>query len=430
MEQSNTFYDGRRNADEEIIEHGLPTVPRPFKIKRYDIKLGTDPEVFFTRDGVVYPAWEFLKSKHEAEYQDACGYMQSNWNVRPHWDGFQAEIEFEVGFACIGQLTHAVRGGLKILNKMAKQVAPDAVISNQSVVTVPEELMASASDEHVSFGCAPSFNIYDSPGKRIMDVRQVINRSSGGHIHQEISGTRTGGRVATDNPYIVSEVETLLPKLIKAQDAILGVWAVGAAANFDKASRRECYGRAGEFRPGPREETKFRFEYRTLSNFWLIHPVLMAMVFELSRVATRMVLAGYEKLWVAGEEEVQQAINTCDVKKAREILYRNYNIFMLMMRFCGRETQHNFSNNKNALKLIYDTGMKGLEYVVPRPEAMAHHWGLDVPDWEWPYVAHGYEKPYGGIESMATVLTRMESASKNEDSGKFDESLWRGFREL
>jgi hypothetical protein len=202
-----------------------------------------------------------------------------------------------------------------------------------------------ADDEHVTFGCMPSLNVYGHKGLTAHG-REVPFRSAGGHIHFGI-GPRTKKTTAN---------------IVKALDSILGVACVSLFAGYDNPSRRLMYGLAGEYRLPPHG-----LEYRVLSNAWMIHPLITNIVFDLSRKALKIGELGLLYRWVATEQETTECINKCDVALAREILQRNEKFFTEILSAKGVEDS----------KRMYNIFMQGLDSVVARPQDIASNWNLN-----------------------------------------------------
>lgn len=297
---------------------------------------GTDPEIFAMANGAVFPAYKWLPPK-----------SASNGLF---WDGVQAEFTVAPD-RCISwivdRIYYKLRAAKKVLDSLPQ---PNARLSVASVVDYPEEERLNAAKEHVQLGCKPSLNVYRMGGELVTNGRDLPVRFAGGHVHVELP------------------IATPLEPCVKALDAILGVWSVGAAASFDNPIRRRYYGLPGEYRP-----TSYGLEYRSLSNFWLMHPALTHIMFEIARATISLVLAHQEHNWVAAEDEVIRAIITSDARAAREILNRNKDVFTSLLSDAVCETGAN-----EALR----AGMHGLESVVPAPTEIERNWLL-TGDYTW-----------------------------------------------
>jgi hypothetical protein len=334
----------------------------------HSFMVGSDPEIF-VEDGKnnLLPAFEFLGSKTTTEVrtpEEQC---------KVYWDGFQAE--FETGARnCLAYHTDSVQRGLRTLINAARKKCPTAKLSGKTVMQISEEMLQSAAPEHVEFGCMPSFNVYGMEGVKLPG-REVNIRSAGGHIHFGI-GKKTPEQIS---------------KIVKALDAILGVACVSLFAKYDDPNRRVMYGLAGEYRLPPHG-----LEYRTLSNAWTFHPMIMNLVFDVARKVLVLGERGYlGQVWKGSEKETIETINTCDVAKAREILQRNKDTFIQIIRAA-------YPYNK-AHEEVFNIFMNGMESAVADPTEIEKNWNLDTT-----WVTHGH----GGGKNWETAIQQIKLGKK------------------
>jgi hypothetical protein len=311
------------------------------------MKMGSDPEIFVEdkNSGEVIPAFNFLGSK--ASGKDLT-YNGSYGGKKMYWDGFQAEFE-TTPLDCLAYQVDSVFCGLKGVYDKAKAHNPNARLSADTVKFIPTEALMSAAEEHVTFGCMPSKNAYGMEGKKL-PARECPVRSAGGHIHFGFVGKKTEEQIIEN---------------VKALDAILGVACVSLFAKYDNPARREFYGLAGEYRTPPHG-----LEYRVLSNAWLFHPLIMNIVFDLSRKVVVLSDKGMLRFWKGTEAETIECINTCNVEKAREILKRNEDLFIKLLRAC-------YACDEIAAKTTMAIFMNGMESVVKDPTDLVTNWNLD-----------------------------------------------------
>lgn len=303
---------------------------------------GSDPEVFVTADNNLLPAWEFLPSKRSGKVA--------------FWDGFQAE--FNTGaYGCIAWVVDSVQAGLRTVLNAARAKQPTAKLTIQNVFQIPVATLRSAADEHVLLGCDPSINAYYMSGKFPGNGRALRYRFAGGHVHMGGFGQLN---------------EDACRELVKALDAVLGVWAVGAAASIDNPIRRQYYGLAGEFRT-----PKHGLEYRTLSNFWLSHPAITNLVFNLARGVAQFQRAGLMKHWLTHEQETVETINSCDVPRARKILKLNEDVLTHILAGSWNEIAKYFLNSTIVSQAIR-VGQNGIESVIKDPDDIEKNWKLDT----------------------------------------------------
>lgn len=312
-------------------------------IMNFGTTSGTDPEIFVVdADGEVIPAWTFLPSKAKAESLPGIGGQHNT----VYWDGFQAE--FTVSSAgCHQYLMDSVHSGLKHLWEAVQKKSKKAKFSIRSVVPVAGEILASADEKHVEFGCAPSMNLYGLAGK-VEAGRTCPYRFAGGHIHLGIP----------------PEYRPRIPDMVRAMDMISAVSCVSLFASFDSPVRRQYYGLPGEYRlPG------HGLEYRTLSNAWLMHPVIAHLVFDLTRQCAFYGHAGITA-WKATEDETLEIILNSDVEKARDVLTRNKGIWTQVL-------QSNLNYQRNSAERAFKAVMEGAESVIRDPEDIPGNWLLD-----------------------------------------------------
>lgn len=313
--------------------------------------LGTDPEIFVRDGNDLVPAFEFLPDKKNPKrfevFHEIGDNLPNNCFANVFWDGFQAE--FNCGAeSCIAWIPDRVRCGLIGVLSEARLFRPNAKLTTQNVFQIPVATLRATNDEHVMLGCDASLNAYGMMGKHVDNPRKLRYRFAGGHLHFGLN---------TEFQKVSQEDAE---KIVRYLDQILGVWAVGAAASIDNPIRREYYGLAGEFRLPPHG-----LEYRTLSNFWFAHPGITNLVFMMGRTILHSDLKHLDS-WVAHPQETVEAINNCDVKKARKLLTDNATVFKQM-----------FLNYGCLGDAILKLALNGIESAVKDIEDFDKNWKLD-----------------------------------------------------
>lgn len=299
---------------QEIITT-LRTTDSPFLLSSTGSSMcsGMDPEVFVTtEEGEVLPAFDFLPSKEKPIVAEV-DYGQ----VAAFYDGFQAEYTLP-GQTCHGFMTDYVRVGLQKVLEAARVKSPGAKLSIASALPISEEMMRQTDPKHIRLGCAPSRNAYAESPLGMPDASTLLYRFAGSHMHF--------GSMSLPKEQVVGVVKFL--------DATAGVAMVAMSEGFTDTTRRQYYGRAGEYRfhPGGPGECRDRLEYRVPDPLLIAHPATFNAVWDFTRVAFRMGKGGLGFLWDAGEDEVRRAINESDVKLARDILIRNQAVMRNMIR--------------------------------------------------------------------------------------------------
>lgn len=303
---------------------------------------GSDPEVFVVDGaGEVIPAWKFLSSKTKPSE----GLQLSNGRNNIYWDGFQAEFDTTPS-GCLAYHCDSVQRGLAGVLRYAKEFDKNAKISHKSAFIIKKEDIESASDEHVQFGCMPSQNAYGLIGSKL-DGRETQFRFAGGHIHL---GMNIQSKDHADS-------------IVRSMDAIVGVACVSLFADIDSPARRQFYGLAGEYRT-----PKHGIEYRTLSNAWLIHPLVMNLVFELAR---KSAAHGSHRMsaWKAKEQDVLDAIQNCDVDLSRKILQDNKAYLRVLLNHLVSKDEYMF----------FDLFSNGVDKFIKNVEDVEGNWRLSTP---------------------------------------------------
>lgn len=310
--------------------------------------IGSDPEIFVeNKDGNVLPAFRFLGSKKETKVISRDG-------AKVYWDGFQAEFETKAN-TCLAYLVDSVQYGLAATLQAARKVDKDAKLSTRTVMEIPFDMLQSTEEEFVALGCMPSRNAYGLKGKEV-PPRELPFRPAGGHMHFGLG----------------PKPEPVMIEIVKALDAILAVACVPLFQNFDNPIRREFYGLPGEYRLPPHG-----LEYRTLSNAWLIHPVLMHMVYELGRKAVMFGMNGFRFAWKGSEEETIEVVKGCDVAGARKIMDRNKDMYLKLIaaaHLSYPDPKTGKSDYETAFNIFYN----GLETAIAKPEDIAGNWCIDT----------------------------------------------------
>ena len=201
-----------------------------------------------------------------------------------------------------------------------------------------------------TFGCSPSLVLTENGIEETIpftDAQSCEYRSIGGHIHASTpeprktyvyqnDGSRPKPEFADANglrgkkprsSIAILKDPTEQAQLTQLFDIILGTLGClfeYRMGNQEAALIRRCmlgYGRAGEFRVNSKS-----YEYRALSPWWLEHPLLAHLVFNLNRDLIRFWqvegLASYFLEEFPDRARIEEAINTCDPVMCEQILVR------------------------------------------------------------------------------------------------------------
>jgi hypothetical protein len=320
---------------------------RDGRLRGYSV--GSDPEFFATtKDGQLLPAFDYLGDKPKP-VKEKPGYPAQS-NVHVYHDGYQGEMSTNA-HACLAWLVDEVQRSLKNANQAAKMKSPGAKLSVATVFDIPPERLMKDAAKYVEFGCKPSLNVYGDSFPPI-DPRAVPFRSAGGHLHFSYPAS--------------SSVEDAVRWL----DRILGVISVSMFQRYDEPRRRAMYGRAGEYR-----KAVYGFEYRALSNAWMITPGTMNFVYEVARRVLGELRSGMlDESWKTTDEETRSCINNCDVRLAHEIINRNKDYFNALI---ASLPVINEKGEAGWRRMVYE----GVHVCLRRPDEYAKAWCLDEGVW-------------------------------------------------
>jgi phiEco32-like amidoligase-type 2 protein len=260
------------------------------------IQLGSDPEIMaFTEMGAVVPAWTYLPREPSPKAND---------DISVYWDGVQAEISTPPAPDAMS-LVRFVRAGLQRSYSELQRSSPRSFLGCRDVVTLPEETLRTAADEHVILGCAPSDNVYGIPPISIGEPREHRLRYSGCHLH-----------FSTD-----AELPAWWPSgVVVTLDRVLGLALTSLGRGLEDPRRRVAYGRPGEFRVHGS-----RLEYRAPGSFLLANPLIFRFAVELGRQAFKLGLQHSPAS--LGLPAVEDAMMQCDADWASTQLERHRDLF-------------------------------------------------------------------------------------------------------
>lgn len=205
------------------------------------MRLGSDPEVFLVSQ----------QGKHIA----INGYINAGKDnplqVPTLPAGFTLQednVALEYGIPPASTSEEFVAYIQQVMDVSRQWLPPDVTFSKLSCTIFEDDQL-----EHPLsrvFGCEPDYNAYTRKTNPKPIPEHHGMRSAGGHVHVE----------TTENPL----------KVVKAMDLFLGVPSI---LMDEGEQRKKLYGKAGAFRP-----KSYGVEYRTLSNFWIFDPKLIAWV--------------------------------------------------------------------------------------------------------------------------------------------------------
>jgi hypothetical protein len=254
------------------------------KIK--NITIGTDPEMFLKKDGVIISAiGKIGGSKHDPLPISDNGHFIQEDNVA---------IEYNIP-ACTTKEEFIYHNNFvkDYLDTVVTAIGCELDFSASAILS-DEEL---DSDQARLAGCEPDFDVWRQDVNIAPDLSASNMRVCGGHVS-----------IGWDNP-----TESSQEDMVKAMDATLGLKSLFLDSDTE---RKKLYGKAGCFR-----FRDYGIEYRTLSNFWIKTNESLAWVFDTTMEAIELVNSG--KIDLIKEkyaDKIVEAINTNNKSLAQELL--------------------------------------------------------------------------------------------------------------
>lgn len=309
------------------------------------VLVGCDPELFITRDGQVVGSQELPTEG-----------LWKNYDSKVVRDGVQVELNPHSRY-CRQEAGATIANCMEILKELCRP-GGHGIHLYPSTVEISDEIFAGLDASSRKLGCAPSLNCYEQRDLGV-DPLTYRKRSLGGHIHlgMNVPHKRDPRQLA----YFM--------------DLLLGIPSVLLDRDPGAAERRLVYGRAGEYRV-PSDQ---RFEYRTLSAYWLRDFILMHLLYGQARTAVRFWIDGVKYNHFTSDYSgdpgsaftalakscdpaaVAQAINTNDFDSALKL-------WLEIKRVLAEFTQHTCDGvsayNRN-LDSIEQLAAVGLDAVFP-----------------------------------------------------------------
>lgn len=217
--------------------------------KKFDFKIGADPEFFVKRFGKLVSAYGLIPGSKENPHPVPKGAVQVDgmaleFNINPA----ETYSQFEDNMSTV-------------LDSITKMV-PGYEIFVEPVADFGLDYIEAQPKEAKDLGCSPDFSAYTKMANPRPDVNTPF-RTASGHVH-------IGW---TDEPVDINDEDHL--EACRALTKSLDVWLGIPSLAWDMDDRRRTlYGAAGAFRPKP-----YGMEYRVLSNKWILNPQLRKLVY-------------------------------------------------------------------------------------------------------------------------------------------------------
>lgn len=255
-------------------------------MSKFNITLGSDPEIFIQNDNEIVSAEGLTNggTKHDPKSISDEGHaiqedgIMFEYNIPPC---STSEEWVNAHNFCKDYLNVlASAHGYKFSTKASDEINPKYLQTLQAT----------------TFGCEPDFNVYDRKVNESPDSNTNL-RCAGGHV-----------AIGYDDPtFETSE------KIVKMFDIFV---TLPALLKDNDTRRRELYGKAGSFRV-----KEFGVECRALSNFWIHSNENMIWVFNQAKKATEEVLSGDKNDLISKfSDNVRIAIDNADLNLTNDLI--------------------------------------------------------------------------------------------------------------
>lgn len=217
--------------------------------KKYDFKIGADPEFFVKKFGKLVSAYGLIPGSKDNPYKVPKGAVQvDGMALEFNIDPAETYSQFEDNMSTVMSSIIGMVPGYEIF------VEPVADFGLEYIEAQPKEAK--------ELGCSPDFNAYTKQANPRPSADTPF-RTASGHVH-------IGW---TTEPVDINDEGHL--EACRALTKSLDVWLGLPSLVWDQDDRRRTlYGAAGAFRPKP-----YGMEYRVLSNKWITDPVLRKTVY-------------------------------------------------------------------------------------------------------------------------------------------------------
>lgn len=354
-----------------------------------DLTIGGDPEFFFKdkKTKKIIGSEKVIPLNGLGEYEETNTKKITQTVVR---DGIQVELNPK-SCSCRQSYQCYLSECFNDLNNHLKTLDNVELCFDQVVKVTKKELM-SCSPSSRTFGCLPSFNIYqpkdDDVSKICVDPAKYLYRGGGGHIHLGTYSYDDYTRKLASNKKTIKALKQY-DDLIPVLDILVGNFSVMIDRHPLNAERRKNYGRAGEYR-----RPSYGVEYRTLSNFWLRNTAVMSLIYGLARIGVYIVRESdkdrdfvSELKALVNTQDIKDAINNNDAVLARKnwdkikhyivsILPNKENIYNIYSKtYSDYYDSYSLMLLEKTIPLFEHFIDKGLDYwFSPQPEIILKHW--------------------------------------------------------
>jgi hypothetical protein len=259
--------------------------------------IGTDPEFFLKRksDGKLISAIPFIDGTKDLPTQLKCGGNMQRDNVA---------VEFATApVAGKDEFIAAIKNTMtEVVNRLPEEYE---IVALPSADFPDDELR---DPEALRFGCTPDFCAWNISQNDPPIGPRYTFRSCGGHIH--VGYVKDSG-----NDFLLTFDGKITT--VRSMDLFHGIISVILDNSPASIERRMLYGKAGCHRP-----TKYGIEYRTLSNYWIKSPMLVALMWSLKEDVLQTIRDNNNEkmIKVVGAEEIQDIINNGKTTEASNVV--------------------------------------------------------------------------------------------------------------
>lgn len=353
----------RINSGWNMVEVMYKDIQKVYKYSVGDdasVTHGSDPELFFVREGVMIPSTSVLT--HDTSQVTRDGFQLE---LHPRPQRCRQVASSGLKQCIIEARDYAVRNNLKLSYNLS--------------YTVDNEVWNATDDKTKRFGCHPTENVHEPEMERGDGLNERF-RAGGGHLHVG---------------QLTLKERKDLPTIVTLFDIVVGNTLVLLDRDPANVTRRINYGRAGEYRA-----KKYGVEYRVPSNFWLKHYVLFSLANGLIRNAITHYRNGQHKklLEIMNIDDVRRAINTNDFDLALE----NFKKYTEFLDTTGIPYQCGISylNYKKFIRWVTsESPLSKFRFDLSDDEAVTNHWTTLSP-----MSADGFEKFIKNMVIRKTII--------------------------
>ena len=252
--------------------------------------IGTDPELFVSKDGKLVSGHDLIKGDKADPFKVKYGAVQVDGTA----------LEFNIDPASSEQ--EWMRNIDTVMTILAEMI-PGYKLETIPVAEFGFEYLRSLPETATELGCSPDYDAY-LVATNPRPNGELPFRSAAGHIHFGIP--ETGGEAPVEDSDYIGWLATKVREL----DFYLALPSLFYDAD---TKRRELYGKAGAFRP-----KRYGMEYRTLSNQWLGSDDLKRWAYRASQYAMEQIDRGVSLFDKYGD--IQAVVNKSDKAEAARII--------------------------------------------------------------------------------------------------------------